>query len=147
MSPFLRTALAIVLLTAVTAAAAGWAGVQYGLSQARPRPGLDQLVHHQLDLTADQNRRIEALERRYAARRAVLEGQMRAADRDLAQAIAAEHVYGPRARQAVLRFHAAMGELQEETIRHVLAMRAVLTPAQASRFDRTVAKALAPAGP
>ncbi len=147
MSPFARTVTAMVVLTAALTAIAGWAGVRYGLSQSRPRPGLDQLVHHQLGLTADQNQRIEALETAYAARRTALEGEMRAADRDLAAAISADHAYSPRAEQAVLRFHAAMGELQEATIKHVLAMRAVLTPQQARRFDKTVSKALAPDGP
>jgi Spy/CpxP family protein refolding chaperone len=137
----------MVLLTAALAAIAGWAGVRYGLSQSRPRPGLDQIMHHQLGLTADQNRRIETLEAGYAARRAALESEMRVADRDLAAAITTEHAYGPRAQQAMKRFHAAMGALQEETIKHVLAMRTVLTPEQAKRFDKTVSKALAPDGP
>ena len=147
MSPFARTVAVMVLLTAALTAIAGWAGVRYGLSQSRPRPGLDQLVHHELGLTADQNQRIEALESAYAARRAALDSEMRAADRDLATAISTEHAYGPRAQHAVQRFHLAMGELQEQTIKHVLAMRAVMTPEQAGRFDKTVSKALAPDGP
>ena len=43
---------------------------------------------------------------------------------------------------AVDHFHSAMGELQKATIEHVFAMRAVLTPEQAARFDRTVVDAL-----
>lgn len=120
----------------------GWAGVRYGLTQPQGRPGLDEVLHHQLALSPDQNRRIEALEAAYSARRQVLNLEMRTANRELAAAIAAEHAYGPGARRAVSRFHVAMGSLQEETIRHVLAMRAVLTPGQARRFDATVSKAL-----
>lgn len=82
------------------------------------------------------------METTYAGRRTQLNGEMRAANRELAAAIGTEHAYGPKAQHAVNRFHSAMGALQEETIRHVLAMREVLTPEQARRFDATVSKAL-----
>ncbi|MGI9169836.1 MAG: heavy metal resistance protein, partial [Caulobacteraceae bacterium] len=59
-------------------------------------------------------------------------------------AIATEHAYGPRAQQAVERFHRAMGTLQEDTIRHVLTMRQVMTPDQARRFDVLIHNALKP---
>ena len=68
---------------------------------------------------------------------------MEAANRDLAAALRERHAYGPEARKAIDRFHAAMGQLQEATIEHVLAMRAVLTPEQAARFDKTISEALA----
>jgi hypothetical protein len=67
---------------------------------------------------------------------------MRAANAELAQAIGQEHAYSPAVQQAVDRFHHAMGQLQKETILHVLAMRQVLTPQQAEIFDDTVVKAL-----
>ena len=67
---------------------------------------------------------------------------MRAANAELAAAIREEHVYGPRVTAAVERFHHAMGALQTETLRHVFAMRAVLTPEQQARFDDVVAQAL-----
>src|SRR3546814_8170022 len=40
------------------------------------------------------------------------------------------------------RSHAAMGELQKETLAHIFAMRAVLRPEQAEKFDQAVVKAL-----
>ena len=43
---------------------------------------------------------------------------------------------------AIDRFHHAMGELQKETMVHTLAMRAVLTPEQAAKFDDTVVQSL-----
>ncbi len=43
---------------------------------------------------------------------------------------------------AIEHFHHAMGELQKDTIHHTLAMRTVLTPAQAARFDRRIGQAL-----
>jgi hypothetical protein len=67
---------------------------------------------------------------------------MRAANGDLARAIAAQHAYTPQVQAAVDRYHHAMGELQKETILHVLAMRAELSPEQAGKFDAVVAKSL-----
>lgn len=144
MRPWPWLILAAVLLTGIGGAAGGWLGVQYGLRQAHLDQGLDDVLHHQLGLTPDQDRRIEALEADFHRRRDALEAEMEAANRDLARALAANHSYGPEARAAIHRFHAAMGELQEATIQHILAMRAVLTPAQAAAFDRTIDQTLDP---
>lgn len=132
----------VLLLTALAAAAGGWAGIRYGLEQARTHLSLDMLLHSELNLSSEQNRRIEALEGDFAARRTMLESEMRAANRDLAAAIATEHAYGPRGQAAIERFHTAERALQEETVRHVLAMRTVLTPEQTNRFDDAVSTAL-----
>jgi Spy/CpxP family protein refolding chaperone len=137
-----RTVICTLLLTALVAALGGWLGVQYGLRRAPVTPGLDQVLHHELTLSADQQQRLASLETGFAARRKVLESAMRAANTDLAAAIVREHRYGPAAEQAIDRFHAAMKTLQQETIMHVLAMRAVLTPDQARTFDQTVSKVL-----
>lgn len=138
---------AMVLLTALAAAIGGWAGIRYGMAHSTPQPELDRLLHEQLDLTPDQERRIAGLEADFAAKRKPLEVEIGAANHDLAAAILAQHTYGPPAEQAIERFHRALSELQVETIKHILAMRAVLTPEQAERFDRTVTKALVPDQP
>ena len=57
-------------------------------------------------------------------------------------AMEAERGYGPRVRAVVDQSHETMGELQKETLSHMFAMRAVLTPEQARKFDRAVTKAL-----
>ena len=67
---------------------------------------------------------------------------MRSANAELAGAIQTERGYAPKVTAAVGHFHAAMGQLQKETIEHVFAMWAVLTPPQAAKLDRTVVKAL-----
>ena len=142
----IRAALAVALLTALVAAAGGWAGVVYGLRENRESASLDDIVHRELRLTEEQEEQIATLESQFAARRKELNLEMRAANRDLATAIMSEHSYGPRAEAAIERFHAAMGKLQEETIQHVLAMRTVLRPEQADQFDRIVARALSSDG-
>lgn len=142
MSSLLRTSIAIIFCTLFAAAVGGWVGVRYGLRQAGTEHRLDQVLHHELQLSSEQERRMALLETAFAARREALEAKMRAANQDLAQAITVRHSFDLDARQAVDRFHGAMMELQEATIEHVLAMRAVLTPGQAQQFDRTINKAL-----
>ena len=84
----------------------------------------------------------QALEQDFAVRRRVREAELRAANAQLAAAIQARHEYSPEVAAAVERFHAAMGALQSETVEHVLAMRKVMTPEQAAKFDRRVSEAL-----
>jgi Spy/CpxP family protein refolding chaperone len=103
---------------------------------------LHALVHERLDLDPQQQAAIERLEQQFAQRRQVLDGQMRATNADLAAAMASEHQFGPRVADAVDRSHMAMGQLQKATLAHVFAMRAVLNPAQAAKFDREIVRVL-----
>ncbi len=137
-----RLVLGVVALTLLAAAAGAWVGTHYGLQHARRSPGLDEFLHHRLDLTSEQEQRIAALESDFAQQRKTLELEMRSANHELAKALLSEHTYGPQAKGAVERFHTAAAALQEETIVHVLAMRAVLTTEQAKKFDATVSEAL-----
>ncbi len=131
------------IVTAFVAFAAGLGGVWVGLHAFhQSTPGLHDIVHERLDLTEEQLGRIETIEADFATRRQALELEMRAANADLAAAIRAEHGYGPGVTAAIERFHHAMGELQSETIRHVFAMREVLTQDQQAIFDATVVESL-----
>ncbi len=135
--------MALTLILSVLVAILGvWGGAQYVMHRMqRPTP-LHELVHEKLGLTADQERRIDGMERDHEARRQALEAEMRAANGQLAQAFQQTHAYTPQVQAAIDRFHRAMGELQKETIVHTLAMRAVLTPDQAAKFDETVVRSL-----
>jgi len=130
------------ILSLVLAGIGAWAGAAYVMHRPKSATPLHELVHEKLHLTPDQQRRIEGLEHEHAAKQVELQAEMRAANSDLAAAIQVRHAYTPQVQAAVDRFHHAMGELQKETILHVLAMRAVLTPEQAAQFDETVAKSL-----
>ena len=130
----------------LVAFAAALGGVFAGRLIVQPeRPSeseIHSVLHRQLQLDAAQHVRIEAIEQRFAVRRKALELEMRAANARLAEAIEAEHGYGPQVTSAIDHTHHVMGEMQKETLEHLFAMRAVLTPAQAAMFDRTVVKAL-----
>lgn len=126
--------------------AAGLGGALAGRALlAPPRPDdtqLHRLLHDQLDLDAGQAAEIARIEQGFATRKAALEGELRADNADLASAVVAEHGYGPKVAAAVDRSHHAMGELQKATLEHVFAMRSVLRPDQAARFDAGIVKAL-----
>ena len=141
MRPPFRAAVVMVLITLLAGAAGGVAGYICG---ARPhqRTDLNGVIHQQLDLTAEQSRQIEVLEAQFKKHEKTVKAEMRAANRALAEALDQEHAYGPRARAAMDRFHMAEEDLQASTIKHVLAMRALLNSEQAHTLDQTVHKAL-----
>lgn len=103
---------------------------------------MHRLLHEDLGLDPAQQAKIAMIEHQYAARRQALEHELRADNARLAKAIGAEHGYGPQVAAAVDASHMAMGELQKVTLEHIFAMRSILRPDQAARFDAAVVKAL-----
>lgn len=101
---------------------------------------LHALLHENLELNADQQRRLEVLEERFARRRLQLEARLRADNRRLATAMQAEHRNGPEVSAAIDACHQTMGRLQKETVSHVFAMRELLDEDQAPVFDRAITK-------
>lgn len=129
------------ILAAVASGAATWASATWVMRERQPL-SLHSVVHEKLDLSAEQDRRLDAIEARFTARRPALEAEVRAANRELAAAIAASDGDSPQVQAAVDHFHVAMGDLQKATITHVFEMRSVLTPAQAEVFDEAVVDSL-----
>ena len=138
----LRRTLLIALIAFVAAITGAW----LGRAVLAPKPVADSelhaLLHDQLNLDPAQHAELDSLEAQFAIRRKALELEMRADNAKLAAAIEAEHGYGPQVSQAIDQSHMAMGELQKETLEHIFAMRALLRPGQAAKFDRAVVKAL-----
>jgi hypothetical protein len=135
-----------ILLTALIAFVAAIGGVLIGRAIIPPRPApsaeLHTLLHHHLDLDADQQAKLDRIETRFSARRAALEAELRNDNAGLATAIEAEHGDGPQVTAAVDRSHQAMGQLQKATLSHIFAMRQILRPDQAAKFDAAVTHAL-----
>lgn len=131
---------------AIIAFLAAIAGVFVGRA-IFPKPShtgaeLHGLLHDKLTLDATQRARLDALEAAFAVRRKAIELQLRADNARLAEAIEAEHGFGPRVSAAVDACHMTMGQLQKATLEHVFAMRSLLKPDQATVFDQAVVKAL-----
>jgi hypothetical protein len=135
--------LALVVLLAFGAAIGG---VFIGRALINPPPVADtelhRVLHEQVHLDPAQDAKVEQIEAQFAIRRQALELDLRADNARLAAEIEAEHGYGPQVAAAVDRSHQAMGELQKTTLEHIFAMRSVLRPDQAAKFDAAVVKAL-----
>jgi Spy/CpxP family protein refolding chaperone len=143
----LRSIVLTLVLATLAAGLGVWGGSQYVLARLHHVTSLHQTLHDKLHLTADQQRRVEGLERDYAARRTSLEAEMRAANAALAQAYQESHAYTPKVQAAIDRFHVASDALQKDTMLHVIAMRQVLTAGQTAPFDDTVVKSLTDQSP
>jgi len=103
---------------------------------------LHALLHRELKLSPTQEQKLRSIEAGFTARREALELEMRAANIRLAQAIEAEHGYGPQVTKTIDETHEVMGDLQKETLQHLFAMRSVLDRDQAAMFDKVVVEAL-----
>lgn len=137
--------LVLIAIVAFVAAMGGtYAGRVLLAPEKQTETELHALLHTELELDPAQQAKIEAVEQRFATRRKALELEMRAANAHLATAMQAEHGYGPEVTAAIDHTHMVMGEMQKETLEHLFAMRAVLRPDQAVKFDRTVTRALTP---
>lgn len=136
-----------IVLTGLLVVALALLGVWLGrmLQPAPHQSGaeLHALMHKELDLDPAQERALSAIEADFAAERTRLENALKASNARLAEAIAAEHEYGPRVAEAVDQTHHAMGDLQKATLEHVFAMRAILRSDKQARFDEVVSKSLA----
>lgn len=137
-----RRAALLALLLFLAALAGVFAGRAISESRSKSPSTLHEVLHDQLNLSPEQEAKVSRLETEFAARRRALEFEIRAENARLAEAIQAEHGYGPRVTAEVDRSHKVMGQLQKETLSHIFAMRAILTPEQAQKFDRAVVEAL-----
>ena len=133
-----------IVLALLLAAIAGYLGALAAdhWNTAPHESGLHGFVHNELALTAEQEAKLEVIENRFATEQRQLELASRSANVRLAQAMEQEHEYGPEVAAAIDAVHEAMGDLQKATVRHVFAMRSILSPAQQVKFDQQVSGAL-----
>jgi Spy/CpxP family protein refolding chaperone len=99
-------------------------------------------IHEQLNLTAGQEKALEPIEEQFQHRKRELLGQIRSANKELAQAIKEDQAYSLRVSAAIGKIHRAQGELQEATLQHVFSMKAMLTPDQYKKLLDLSAAAL-----
>lgn len=146
MTPKLRQALLVALIAFFAGLAGAWIGRTFLPAPAPPRAELHDFLHNRLDLDDGQRARLEALEIGFATQKRDLEARLRANNAALAGAIEGEHGDGPQVAAAVDQSHHTMGELQKTTLAHVFAMRELMRPDQAAKFDAAVTRALTAEG-
>jgi hypothetical protein len=141
----LKPGIGQIVLIAIVAFAATLGGVVLGhklVPTPDPASKLHELVHDGLDLDPRQRILIDRIEADYKQRHAAFHADMQRDNRMLGQAFQEEQAYGPRVADAVDKSHAAMGDMQKATLQQLFAVRRVLRPDQAAKFDRAVVRAL-----
>ncbi|PIR33662.1 MAG: heavy metal resistance protein [Alphaproteobacteria bacterium CG11_big_fil_rev_8_21_14_0_20_44_7] len=104
--------------------------------------GWHKVLHDRLNITAEQDKQLVDIEKRYRQRRLYLEEQMRLANMELAEAIKADKSFSPNVQAATDKIHQAMGELQKATLEHLFEMRPILTDEQNQKLEQMVTDAL-----
>ncbi|WP_339748674.1 periplasmic heavy metal sensor [uncultured Maricaulis sp.] len=134
------------LVATVLGLLGGFLGVWLGLTFLAGGPAVEtnfhDLVHEDLVLTQHQEAAIAMLEREFATQRANDEARMSSARHVLAETLLRDQALSADVTRAAADIHQAMGDLQLETLSHILAMRAELDPDQRVEFDRHLARAL-----
>lgn len=130
------------LVIAVAAISAGLCIFITSHLDSTQRARTHERIHQELDLSADQKRALEPIERKYAAERRRLETNLHLANVALADVIEKDKENSEDVHRAIDEIHARMGELQMVTIGHIFEMRNVLTPEQYDKLLRLTAAAL-----
>lgn len=147
MSPFWRNLLVTVLVAGIAAFVGAWAGsLQLHKGPAERSSPLRNAIHAMseqgLKLTPVQQQAIAAIDARYDRKREALRAQIAHANVEIADALALEMAFGPRAEQAINHLQTTVGELQKATILYVLEVRETLTLEQKTIYDEQVVAAL-----
>jgi hypothetical protein len=146
-SPFWRNLLVTVLVAGIAAYVGAWAGslqLHHGAAE-RPSPlrnAIHAMSEQGLKLTPVQQKAIAGIDARYNRKRETLRAQISRANVEIADALAVEMAYGPRAERAINHLQATVGELQKSTILYVLEVRDTLTLEQKTIYDEQVVAAL-----
>jgi hypothetical protein len=135
-------------LVAVAAAAAalgaGASTLASRAGQPEPTASLHEVVHERIDLSREEHDRLAPLENRFHEVRKQLETRVQQANRNLATAMGTGDTAKVAAAGAETK--AALADLQDLTINHILAMRAALDASHHAAFDAAVADSLGNGG-
>ncbi|GJL96548.1 MAG: hypothetical protein DHS20C06_03650 [Hyphobacterium sp.] len=137
----LRAGIVAVTLGVLGGLAGVWMGITLFSSEPDDAPSLHAMVHHELHLSPEQDALIEELETAFAIRRNALEARMANARQAMGEALLEDQALSDQVSIHAQAIHTAMGELQVETLSHILAMRSILTDDQRASFDARLADA------
>jgi Spy/CpxP family protein refolding chaperone len=121
---------AIFITVALVATAACYLSAKVYMLPGRSAVNDHEWIHKQLGLTLAEQKALEPIETKFEERKRELMGEIRNANKELAEAIKQDQADSPRVSTAVERIHHAQGELQEVTLGHVFEMKKVLKPEQ-----------------
>jgi len=104
--------------------------------------GWHAALHKELQLTAEQEPHFKAIEKEYLQSKLQLKELMRRANMKLADVFKEDKAYTVRVQDAVDEVHRVMGEMQKQTIKHLLAIRPLLTEGQNEQLEQLITNAL-----
>lgn len=99
-------------------------------------------LHRELQLTAAQREMLGPIESAFAEKQRLLTARLHEANVHLAKMMKEDKAYSPRVGAAVELVNDCMGQLQQASIEHVFAMRAVLSPDQGDKLLSLAQKVL-----
>lgn len=142
MKSWFRVSLFVVLIALVSGGTCYFAGHLVYRHETGRAGDYHYWIHAKLGLTPAQEKALEPIEEKFAARRKELLDLIRDGNRELAEAINADRNDSERVKTAVDKIHRAQGELQNAVLDHVFAMQPVLSSRQYDRLVRMTADAL-----
>ncbi|EPG2415418.1 MULTISPECIES: periplasmic heavy metal sensor [Gammaproteobacteria] len=118
-------------------------GIGWGWHYLNPgHSDLHERLHAVVPLDNSEKDILQAKEQLFATRRGEIEARLRIANRQLADAIAADPRWSPQVEAASREVERAAGDLQRITLEHVFEMRAGLKPDHRAAYDKALLDAL-----
>jgi Spy/CpxP family protein refolding chaperone len=99
-------------------------------------------LHEQLNITQEQDIKLQDSESDYQKRKLRLQETIRLANMELADAIHENPSFTPAVQQAVDKIHNAMGQLQKASLDHLFQMQPILTDDQNKKLKKLITEAL-----
>jgi uncharacterized protein YicC (UPF0701 family) len=131
------------IIGVVCALAIGW--IWHSLNPGHS--DLHERLHAVVPLDDSEKQILQAKEQLFATRRGEIEARLRIANRQLADAIAADPKWNPQVERASREVERAAGDLQRITLEHVFEMREGLKPSTGRPTTRHSLKHFAPTLP
>ena len=150
----LRGFVLTLLLAAVIAAGAGFAGAKLAQRSHAPAPlnalvsrgsvrqSVDDLLQRDFRLSDDQKRQIQAIDEQFTRKHNLIWADIRMSNAELAASVANDMSLNQGAKDAISEIQESVGRLHTESIQYVLEVRRVLTPQQRNQFDEHIIMAL-----
>lgn len=131
----------LILIVLIIAFAGFYAGQKY-MPHSTAHGDIHSYLHHTLNLTPDQDTKLNKIETKYHGRKEKLEKTIRIANMELAAAIKETPSFSPKVQKSIDKIHESMGELQKASLEHLFEMQPILTPEQNKKLNKLITDAL-----
>lgn len=134
--------IALLSLIAAVAVLSGWIAFCLFIRPQLVRESVHETLVQQLQLTPEQQRKVEAIDRQFEEERAVILRRFEQSIRHLASLLEKESAYNVEVEEAIEALHQAHGDLQALSIRRYFAILQELPPDKQLELRRLASQAL-----